>query len=376
MYYYVYQFPLFRRTLKHKVLKGIDKNRTAAHGHTKTTNQREDKMKTLTTVVACSLLLISSSAWAFMPAPGIWNFTAESTGVNAGKPGRGFMVEVQNEVLFLSYFGYRADGSSVKYYAAGPIVNNTFTSDMLDIVGGTAIGGPYKPAVVNGSIGTVSLNFTSGTHGWITLPGDIPREIYKVEFGYAAGPDGLLGTWLLSTLTTTGPLSEAKTLTTKLGTSTSTGNGVVTTTSYDFFCEYQVSGTFTGMVVCGDLPLQQYSNAYIFKFSGDVGTGVGDWYEDPSATTLSPFNESHELRIATKTGAETGLNDGTFTSLSILSAMRKSATSTLPITDAMSAKALAASKQANGPLSEEDAARASAVSAWAAEVSTIMQHNP
>lgn len=365
----VYQFPLFRRILKCKVLEGIDKNRTAAHGHTKTTNQWEDKMKTLTRVIACLLLLISSSAWAFMPAAGIWNFTAESTGVNAGKPGRGFMVEVQNEVLFLSYFGYRADGSSVKYYAAGPIVNNTFTSDMLDIVGGTAIGGPYKPAVVNGSIGTVSLNFTSGTHGWITLPGDIPREIYKVEFGYAAGPDGLLGTWLLSTLTTTGPLSKAKTLTTKLGTSTSTGNGIVTTTSYDFFCEYQVSGTLAGMVVCGELPLQQNSDVYYFKFSGDRGTGVGSWYIDAGATTLAPLYESHELRIATKTGAETGLNDGTFTSLSILSAMRKSATSTLHFIHE-------STKQANGPLSEEDAARASAVSAWAAEVSTIMQHNP
>ena len=324
-------------------------------------------------LTAFILYMISVSAYAFMPSPGIWNFTTESTGVNAGKPGRGFMVEVQNEVLFLSYFGYRPDGSSVKYYAAGPLVNNTFTADLLDIVGGTAIAGPYKPAVVNGSIGTVSISFTSGTHGWIALPGESPREVYKVSFGYAFGPDGLLGDWLLSAMLTLTPLSVEKWLTTPLSVSTSTGNGLVTTYAVDFECEYQVSGTFAGSVFCIDYPTQQFSDVYIFNFLGDRGTGVNAWYTDVFATTLSNFYELHSLRIATKTGAMTGLNNGTPNSLSIKFAKRYSALSPTPEPDSKHAKAVATSAQTNAVLSEEDAAKASALNSWAKEVSAIMR---
>ncbi|MGO8754048.1 MAG: hypothetical protein ACLQHK_02310 [Gallionellaceae bacterium] len=329
-------------------------------------------MKTLIRLVAVLFLAISSSAWAFMPTSGIWAVDSENT----GKPGRGFNIEVQNEIVFFTYYGYRTDGSSMFYYAAGPIANNVFTSDLLEFQGGTYLGGIYQPAALIINAGPVILSFTSGTHGTITLPGESPKAISKDEFGYADGPDGLLGTWLLSYITGFGPISEVETLTTELGTSSSTGNGVVYTSSYDFSCEFQVSGILTGMVVCADQPAQQYSNAYLFKFSGDVGTGVGYWFTDPAATTLSSYYESHELRIATKTGTETGLNDGTETSLIIMSAIRKSAASTLPVADTMKAKALAASSSTGQPLSDEDAAKASAISAWVTEVRAIIPQKP
>ncbi len=328
-------------------------------------------MKTLTTVIAALLLLISSSAWAFMPAAGIWAVDSENT----GQPGRGFNIEVQNEVVFFTYYGYRTDGSSMFYYAAGPISNNTFTSALYEFQGGTPLGGAYRPAVLNGNPGTVTLNFTSGTHGTITLPGETAKAISKDEFGYADGPDGLLGTWQFTVIDLY-PFVTVHTLTTNTGMSSSTGNGIVDTTSYDFFCEFQVSGILAGGVACLDFPAQQFSDAYFFKFSGDRGDGVGAWWSDAAATTLSAFYESHELRIATKTGAETGLNEGTQASLEILSAMRKSATSALPVADTLKAKELAASTSTGLPLSVEDAARASALSAWAAEVSAIMQRNP
>src|ERR1019366_5797586 len=138
-------------------------------------------------VIGIVAFAISASASAFMPSNGMWQIDAESN----GSPGRGFGLDVQNEVVFLSYYGYAANGSALFYVAAGPIANSTFTADLLSVTGGTAIGGTYKSGTIGVSPGKVTLTFTSGTHGTMTLPGESPKAISKYSFGYADDPTGL-----------------------------------------------------------------------------------------------------------------------------------------------------------------------------------------
>lgn len=328
-------------------------------------------MLNLKNIVAVLFLAISSSAWAFMPATGIWGVDSEDNGL----PGRGFQIEVENEIVVFTYFGYRADGSSVFYYAAGPIENNTFTASLLDLRDGTSFGTAYKSASLLNPAGTVTVNFTSGKHGFIALPGESQRAISKRPFGYADGPDGLLGQWLLTTIVDGAPFSDMKTLTTKLS-ATSTGNGVVSTASDDMGCEFQVSGELIGMMFCVDVPLTINADMYVFKFSGDRGTGVSFWVtamNEDTPTNSSPIYEAHALRIATKTGAKTGLNDGTQSSIS---------THALRVPTKITANYSAKDVEKNNPsnmeksLSPEDSIRIAVLTAWASEVRAIMQARP
>lgn len=256
-------------------------------------------------LTAFILILLSQSAWAFMPAPGIWGVDSE----NNGLPGRGFQIEAENEIIVFTYFGYRPDGTSVFYYAAGPITNNTFTASLLDLHSGTTFGGPYKTAALHPPVGNVTISFTSGLHGTITFPGDGPRPISKRPFGYANGPDGLLGTWLVTAfLNSSSTFSEVRNLVTKTGQNSEYGNGIVTTANTNFACEFITSSVLAGNVFCMDIPSTTFSDIYAFEFNGDHGTGMSAW--NKSDGKLSPLQNSHAIRIKTKTGKPTGINDG------------------------------------------------------------------
>ena len=215
-------------------------------------------MRNVKFTLALLLLLISSSALAFMPATGLWGVDSEDNGL----PGRGFQIEAENGIIVLTYFGYRSDGSSVFYIASGPISNNIFTSPLLDIQGGTSLGGIHKDASISGSPGLVTIIFTSG-------------------------------------------------------------NRVVSTAGSDFLCEFQITGVLTGAAECGG---QQGTGSvlYKFKFSGDKGTGTAS-VRLPTGEISAP-HEMHALRIATENGVKTGINDGTDTSLTIHSQLAPSVT--------------------------------------------------
>ena len=271
-------------------------------------------MLNLKIIVAFLCFLICSPAWAFMPAAGMWGVDSEDNGL----PGRGFQIEAENGIVVFTYFGYRADGSSVFYFAAGPIVNNTFTASLLDLQGGTSLGGPHQNASLLDPAGTVTIIFSSGKHGIISLPSEPQRAISKRPFGYFDGHDGLLGTWLFTRIQGLTPYSQMKKLINNTGKSTDTGNGIVTTAELDFFCEFQVSGELAGIVVCGDVSEVVGSVFYVLKYSGDRGEGVAA-VQLSSSGDFSADQEMHALRISTKNGIKTGLNDGTGESISVKS---------------------------------------------------------
>lgn len=253
------------------------------------------------------LILLSQSAWAFMPTTGIWGVDSEDNGL----PGRGFQIEAENEIIVFTYFGYRPDGSSVFYYASGPIVNNTFTAPLLDLHDGTTFGGEYQAAKLYEPAGTVTLNFTNGTKGFITLPDEPQRAISKRPFGYANNPEGLLGTWVFTSIVGLSALSEVRNLSVITGDSTPNGSGIVTNADQTFICEHQVSGSLAGYVLCSKYPFVANSTRYTLQISGDKGTGTSVF--KISSTVLSDIASAHAIRVRTKTGKKTGLNEGALT---------------------------------------------------------------
>jgi hypothetical protein len=137
--------------------------------------------------------MFSSLAHAFTPESGFWGINAENT----GQPGRGFEIDIQTNVLALAFYGYRSDGIAQWYLAAGPLSNNTFTGSLDTYQGGTAFGTNYKPAQGTGSAGTVTITFSDPTHGVITLPGESPKSISRLNFARPNPPDSLTGAYAL-----------------------------------------------------------------------------------------------------------------------------------------------------------------------------------
>lgn len=68
----------------------------------------ENFVKSVCYWLAALCLGYSGVASAFTPANGLWGINAELN----GSPGRGFQIEVENETVVLTYYGYRPDGSS------------------------------------------------------------------------------------------------------------------------------------------------------------------------------------------------------------------------------------------------------------------------
>jgi hypothetical protein len=116
-----------------------------------------------------------STSVPFQVESGLWGIDAELV---TGEPGRGFQLVYQGNTLVLTYFGYTESGESVFYQASGPVAENAFQGELLEFVGGTVIGGDYRPAVLSGTAGQVTLTFTSSSTGTIQLPGE---PVYDVS---------------------------------------------------------------------------------------------------------------------------------------------------------------------------------------------------
>jgi len=90
---------------------------------------------------------------------------------------------VQNGVMVLTFYGYRADGSAQWYLSSGSITSsNKFSGTLDQYVKGTAFGKPYAAALRTDSSDTVNITFTDSTHGQITLPGESTKNISLFTF--------------------------------------------------------------------------------------------------------------------------------------------------------------------------------------------------
>lgn len=128
-------------------------------------------------VVAASFSL--STAMAIQPASGMWSFDGELT----DGPGRGIQVDTQGgDLIIITYFGYRADGSAVFYQASGTRNGDEFSGNLLEYKNGRSIGGPSRKGELAQSIGPLRIVFASRTTGTAYIPGEPPVSISRFQF--------------------------------------------------------------------------------------------------------------------------------------------------------------------------------------------------
>lgn len=114
--------------------------------------------------------------------PGMWSFDGELD----GRPGRSLQIDTQqrSSTLFVSYLGYRPDGSSM--FLQGVSSNLAWaarhTFALKEYRNGPAIGGPAASGEEAATVGTAQLDFDSPTTGTITLPGEAPRRISRYRY--------------------------------------------------------------------------------------------------------------------------------------------------------------------------------------------------
>lgn len=283
---------------------------------------RNTALKTL--ALGC-LLGASAAASAFTPVGGLWGFTNELN----GQPGRGFQLTVENDVLVFYYYGYDSDGSGNYMFASGPLVNGSvFTGQLLTCRGGTVMGSAYKAATCSNGPGKVTMTFASGEKGTITLPGEVPKAINRFNFGYADGPDALLGEFMFAYKATTFNHVDFYRLTIKTGLPTTVGGrrgtGFVANADYTFGCEFYPSiNGFQSIYVCAEESGDNDDDNYYFRMVGDRGAGTASWRGNTSGvvyptqilrvatakgTRTAPYNENHASMVTPK-HVDAGLAD-------------------------------------------------------------------
>lgn len=142
--------------------------------------------------LAMSLLLMAAfrSALAFTPAPGLWWNPSES--------GRGYTIDVQNNVMIVTAYVYTDTGAATWFLAAGLYQesNNTFSAPAGAYTGGQCWGCSYSaPNGVNA--GQVIITFNSPESATLNYPGG-STQIQHELFAYANKTDYFLGEWNLS----------------------------------------------------------------------------------------------------------------------------------------------------------------------------------
>jgi V8-like Glu-specific endopeptidase len=102
--------------------------------------------------------------YGYSAKPGWW-WTPQVTGT-------GYEIEIQNQHLFFSYAGARADGSPVWYVATNDMTSTTdFAADLIEARGGSSYNTGATGTLTSSSPGRVSIHFTSDTTANLTLGG-------------------------------------------------------------------------------------------------------------------------------------------------------------------------------------------------------------
>ncbi|RYF00884.1 MAG: hypothetical protein EOO32_05900 [Comamonadaceae bacterium] len=130
--------------------------------------------------LAAAMFTMAAPAFAILPQQGMWSIGSELD----GKPGRGVQIDRQGgRTLIISYFGYRADGSSMFLQASGALKDGrTFNGELTEFKNGRPLGGSQQSGAVARVVGPVSIEFETATTGLITLPGEQPQRFSRFQF--------------------------------------------------------------------------------------------------------------------------------------------------------------------------------------------------
>jgi hypothetical protein len=132
-------------------------------------------------------LCLSGNASAVIPENGWW--------WNAAESGRGFNLEIQNDLLFFASFAYDANGNPVWLTAGGQMSDERNWSSTLYVTAhGQCFGCAYTAPVLTAA-GSVSLFFTSSQTAVLTING-FSVNVSRFDFWQnSVIPNAMLGQW-------------------------------------------------------------------------------------------------------------------------------------------------------------------------------------
>lgn len=152
--------------------------------------------------IAWAAVALTGMAHAYVPQGGTWIVSDE---VN-GRPGRGFAIDVQNDVLVMQVYAYESSGQPTFYMATGRLDDNSeLTTRLGRYEGGRFLGSGDRSGVERGSPGNVRIRFVSGTLGYITLPARARRKSSATSLAMTTRPlrCWVCGAWSMATATAT-----------------------------------------------------------------------------------------------------------------------------------------------------------------------------
>ncbi|MDR3013792.1 MAG: hypothetical protein LBV56_00045 [Delftia acidovorans] len=221
-------------------------------------------------VLAAATLLGCGLAHAFMPSNGTWVVTSELN----GKPGRGLAIDAQNGTLVMQMYAYEPSGQPSFYMTSGALTNNRFSAPLMRYKGGRYLGSGPLSGAEDRNMGQVSMRFTSGVSGFITLPGEQEVAISRFNFGYPAVASSLRGIWTMTSIGSEGLQTLGVELTRQTS-ATSNGNGLMTSGDGLFGCEHQIRGALAGETLCVWINSSgQILRSYRFVYSVNDGEGT------------------------------------------------------------------------------------------------------
>jgi len=220
---------------------------------------------------ALLLLLVSLPAAAFTPESGWW--------WNPDESGRGFNIEIQDDVIVVSTYVYDEDGNPVWYWSAGHLngQGNRYTGTLDRFDGGQCIDCEQytKPDYHRQAAGNIVIDFLTQTTAELTWRGGtIP--IQRQIFAFGDELDKLLGQW-------------------QMVVDSSGANGGEADYQADVLNFDQKTSDARGPYVAGYRPKSQYDRTGI---TGDVGQAAAEYTPasggDPGFMTIVVHNSPNE----------------------------------------------------------------------------------
>lgn len=214
-------------------------------------------------------MLLTSWAHAFVPQSGTWIIASELNGA----PGRGLAIDVQEDTLVMQMYAYERSGQPTFYMSAGKLDDNRITTKLGRYAGGRHLGSGPMSGQEDGSPGNVTLRFTSGISGFITLPGESEVAIKRYEFGLSRTPASVAGTWAYVGIDSSDDFGDLVNLTQELG-STTTGTGFVADAAGKIGCEYRQVDEGPYNMFCGVVSGSDVTWIAKLKVVGNEGEGI------------------------------------------------------------------------------------------------------
>lgn len=137
-------------------------------------------------------IAFASIAHGVVPESGLWWNPAES--------GRGYGIEVQDDTVFIVYYGFQPSGGMSAFFESAGTLNPTtgvVNAYWASATGGQCFGCTYRPSQLS-SLGQARFEFTSSKTGRILLPGNLTIPIQRQVFINTAPRDSMFGTWHLT----------------------------------------------------------------------------------------------------------------------------------------------------------------------------------